>query len=344
MTERAARRIARVPAAAKISAGRVTAGMVALMSFPSLMPWHRCSVTRSAWSRLRLRSWLCVMVAIASCTRGAPAPARKSSEPSAVLAKAAAERIVAVGDLHGDLQVARRVLRLAGALDASDHWAGGKLTVVQTGDTLDRGDEDRAVIDLLERLRSEAAQAGGKLIVLSGNHEIMNVAGDLRYVSPTSAAAFEQGRAAAFAPAGTYARVLADWPVIAQVGRTVFVHGGVLHEHVRYGIDAINRETSAWMRGEAPAPAVIMREDAPVWTRLYSAEPDAAACAQLRQVLAALGADRMVVGHTPQSHGISAACGSQVWRIDTGLSHFYGGPLQLLEIESGQARVRGDAS
>jgi hypothetical protein len=52
----------------------------------------------------------------------------------------------------------------------------------------------------------------------------------------------------------------------------------------------------------------------------------------------------MVVGHTPQSRGISAACGGQVWRIDTGMSHFYGGPLQLLEIESGQVRVRGEAS
>jgi hypothetical protein len=284
------------------------------------------------------------VVAVAGCARGTPAPVRKSIEPSAVAAPTAADRIVAVGDLHGDLQVVRRVLRLAGALDASDHWAGGTLTVVQTGDTLDRGDDDRAVIDLLERLRGEAVQAGGKLIVLSGNHEIMNVAGDLRYVSPTSAAAFEQGRVQAFAPAGTYARVLANWPVIAQVGRSVFVHGGVLDAHVRYGIDAINRETAAWMRGEGPAPAVIMQEDAPVWTRLYSAEPDAAACAQLRRVLAALGADRMVVGHTPQSRGISAACGGQVWRIDTGMSHFYGGPLQLLEIESGQVRVRGEAS
>jgi hypothetical protein len=52
----------------------------------------------------------------------------------------------------------------------------------------------------------------------------------------------------------------------------------------------------------------------------------------------------MVVGHTPQSHGISAACDGQVWRIDTGMSHFYGGPPQWLEIDSGQVRVRGESS
>jgi hypothetical protein len=93
------------------------------------------------------------------------------------------------------------------------------------------------------------------------------------------------------------------------------------------------------MRGEQPAPAVLMREDAPIWSRLYSSEPDGAACAQLRQVLQQLGAARMVVGHTPQLRGITAACDGHVQRIDTGMSHFYAGPLEVLVIEGGQVRV-----
>ena len=56
--------------------------------------------------------------------------------------------------------------------------------------------------------------------------------------------------------------MLAAWPVIAKVSDTVFVHGGVLPQHAQYGIDRINREAAAWMRGEAPAPAVLMRERA----------------------------------------------------------------------------------
>ena len=98
------------------------------------------------------------------------------------------------------------------------------------------------------------------------------------------------------------------------------------------------------MRGERAAPAVMMADDAPVWTRLYSAEEkeiSSEACAQLKQVLRELGADRMVVGHTPQAGGIDGACGDRVWRIDTGLSHHYGGPLQWLEIEGGRARIGG---
>src|SRR5262245_61138965 len=63
-------------------------------------------------------------------------------------------RIVAVGDLHGDLQSTRQALRLARAIDEKDHWIGGDLTLVQTGDQLDRGDQEREILDLLERLTS----------------------------------------------------------------------------------------------------------------------------------------------------------------------------------------------
>jgi len=282
--------------------------------------------------------WLLQLWLVACSSTRAESPAARAE----AYVHRAAGRVVAIGDVHGDLEATRSVLRAAGAIDSNDRWVGGKLVVVQTGDTIDRGDDDRAVIDLIERLRVEARKAGGELIAMSGNHELMNVAGDLRYVSQASAAAFEQGRAQAFAPGGPYARILASWPVITMVDRSVFVHGGVLLQHVRYGIDRINDETAAWMRGERAAPAIVMQEDAPVWTRLYSAadELPAETCAQLKQVLAELGADRMVVGHTPQARGIDAACGDRVWRIDTGMSRHYGGPVQWLEIEAGRARAR----
>ena len=72
-----------------------------------------------------------------------------------------ATRIVAIGDLHGDIDAARRALKLAGAIDDNDHWIGGTLVVVQTGDVLDRGDDEQAILDLLTRLEGEATRAGG---------------------------------------------------------------------------------------------------------------------------------------------------------------------------------------
>src|SRR5580700_4901918 len=66
---------------------------------------------------------------------------------SSRLARPASGRIVAIGDLHGDLDHARRALRLAGAIDVQDQWTGGRLVVVQTGDEIDRGDDDRSILD-----------------------------------------------------------------------------------------------------------------------------------------------------------------------------------------------------
>lgn len=260
------------------------------------------------------------------------------------LSRPAVDELVAIGDLHGDLTATRRALVLAGAIDDRDRWIGGRLIVVQTGDTLDRGDQDRAVFDLMERLRGEAEKVGGALLSLSGNHEVMNVAGDFRYVSPGSFAEFgdPRGRLEAFAPGGVYARQLAARPIVMRVGDTVFVHGGILPKHVRYGLRRMSDEVRAWMLGQRAAPPPIaVGEDGPIWTRLYSSgAPSSSVCAQLSDVLRDLDAKRMVVGHTPQPGGINAACEGKVWRIDTGMSHHYGGPVQVLALHKGVPEVR----
>jgi len=102
----------------------------------------------------------------------------------------APSRLVAVGDVHGDREAFVAVLRAAGIVDEQLHWSAGKDHLVQTGDRVDRGPESRAVMDLLLRLEKEAKKAGGRVHALTGNHEAMNVLGDLRYVTPEEFAAF----------------------------------------------------------------------------------------------------------------------------------------------------------
>jgi hypothetical protein len=120
----------------------------------------------------------------------------------------------------------------------------------------------------------------------------------------------------------------------------VFVHGGVLPKHVTYGLDRMNDELDDWLLGKRhDPPSALVAEDGPVWTRAYSAEGEAPACAQLSAALAALEAKRMVVGHTVQREGVNSACGGAVWRIDVGLSRHFGGPIQALELRGDEARV-----
>ncbi|KAL3530939.1 hypothetical protein ACH5RR_010261 [Cinchona calisaya] len=97
---------------------------------------------------------------------------------------APARRIVAVGDLHGDLYKARSALEIAGVLssDGQDSWIGGETVLVQLGDILDRGEDEIAILSLLRSLDFQAKANGGAVFQVNGNHETMNVEGDFRYV------------------------------------------------------------------------------------------------------------------------------------------------------------------
>ncbi len=100
------------------------------------------------------------------------------------------DAVVAVGDVHGDFDDFVAMLQHLGLIDKQNHWTGGKTTLVQVGDLLDRGPKPREVMDLMMALEKEAAQAGGRVVSLLGNHEMMNMMGDLRYVTPVNYASF----------------------------------------------------------------------------------------------------------------------------------------------------------
>jgi hypothetical protein len=104
------------------------------------------------------------------------------------------ERIVAIGDVHGAYDRFVGILRAAGLIDARARWIGGRAILVQTGDVVDRGAHSRRALDLLRRLEGEAARAGGRVYALLGNHEVMRMVWDLRYLSPEEVAAFRNGR------------------------------------------------------------------------------------------------------------------------------------------------------
>jgi hypothetical protein len=87
------------------------------------------------------------------------------------------EKITAIGDLHGDYENFVQILKGTGLVDKGLHWAAGTTHLVQTGDILDRGNRARDCLDLLMRLETEAAAAGGMVHVLLGNHEELNITG-----------------------------------------------------------------------------------------------------------------------------------------------------------------------
>lgn len=262
-------------------------------------------------------------------------------------------RVVAIGDIHADIGALRRAFQLAGATNASDEWIGGTLTIVQLGDLIGRGDEERQVLDYVFEMQHKAAAAGGAVHALIGNHEVFGGRVDNQAVGPNPFPAWEEvdglrrddprllhlppharARGAALMAGGPYARRIAAFPVVLKIGDTVFVHGGVVPRWARYGIERINHEVRQWLMGLAPEPDAALGVDdgdRVMWTRQFSANVGAADCAVLEESLRILGARRMVVAHTVHAE-ITARCDGRVWAVDVGMSRAYGGQVQVLEI------------
>ena len=195
-----------------------------------------------------------------------------------------AARVVVVPDIHGAYTELTQLLKAIEIIGASLSWIGGEAHLVSLGDLVDLGPKSRAVMDLLMQLQHEAKAAGGRVHVILGNHEHMNLIGDLRYVSSAEYATFidleapqaraqvraqyrndhpdmsvEQlnqsfderyppgyfGHRASFRPEGRYGAWLLSLPVMVIVNDTVYVHGGLPQSAERLSPGQLNQNFSA---------------------------------------------------------------------------------------------------
>jgi hypothetical protein len=192
-------------------------------------------------------------------------------------------------------------------------------------------------MELMIRLQSEAQAAGGQVIPLLGNHEVMNTQGDWRYVHPEDITEFgsARDRQIALSPSGKYGKWLSSLDAVTVVQRTVFVHGGITPTMAKLGLDALNKGVHHEMFGSSKQ---VTGGDGPLWYRGFVQEPESTACPLLEQSLTLLDADRMVVGHTTQRSGvILSRCDGKLAVIDIGISDHYGSHLGYWESRQGDA-------
>lgn len=190
------------------------------------------------------------------------------------------ERVVAVSDIHGAYDPVVATFQRAGLLDDDLAWVGATSHLVIVGDVLDRGPQSRRIMDLLIRLEQDAEEAGGRVHLLLGNHEVMNMVGDNRYVADEEFAAFAAeesaaererwfrqfrgtqpaddneaavrerfdeaappgyfGHRRAFAAEGYYGKWLLQKPYIIVINDTAYVHGGLPTYVTDHGIEGVN--------------------------------------------------------------------------------------------------------
>ena len=311
-----------------------------------------------------LAAWLAVACAVPASLTGLSARATPCDFDKA-------ERIVAVGDVHGAYDRFLEILRAAGVIDDRLRWTGGRTHLVQTGDVLDRGPDSRQALEFLRRLGRDAERAGGRVHALIGNHEAMRLLGDYRYVVPGEYEAFttpeskdtrkfiiekspEADRAKleeetplgmiemirAFGPdqdLGTYVRSL---NAVVRINGIVFLHGGISPAVAAMSCgeinDTVRRELGRDLEKtkKAPLASLTAREDGPLWYRGLANEPDTFA-PEVTKILEAQRARAIVVGHSAYPGPIRVRFDKTVFLIDTGMQPSYvpTGRASALEIK-----------
>ena len=323
----------------------------------------------------RRATGLGLATAIAAAVSAASTPLRSAAAAAPPCEIEKVDRIVAVGDVHGAYDRFVEILQTAGILDRRLRWAGGRAHLVQLGDVVDRGPDSRRALDLVERLQDDARRSGGAVHALLGNHEVMRMTGDLRYVTPGEYEAFVTSRSedlrsdflsrvdpllrdqlpkemplgylemrVAFGPKGQYGERLRKLDAVVKINGVLFVHGGISPDIAGMSCDVLNtavrREITTDVEAASSTPpdsSLSSGENGPLWYRGLAQEPDAFA-QSANEILAKQNARAIVIAHTvTPGRRIEMRFGGKVFQIDTGMQPGYveNGRASALEIKGG---------
>lgn len=267
------------------------------------------------------------------------------------------ERIIVIGDIHGDIKRFKRILIDANIINDNLEWIAQppNTIVVQVGDQIDSAIrvpgtvewevlDDTNMIYFTDSLDNIARTKGGKVISLIGNHELMNVLGNFSYVSQHS---LLSDRHKYFMPKGTLSPILAKRPIVVKIGALFFCHAGVKKSHLdimgKYNKD-ISYLNDIWKRfilsGEIYQDDVEIfekvladGEDGILWTRALDNEEEN------DYVMKKLGLIYMFIGHTPVNS--IKLLNSKIWYTDTGISRsFATTSYQYIDINKHLIQIR----
>ncbi|KAH9600577.1 Calcineurin-like phosphoesterase domain [Trypanosoma melophagium] len=268
-------------------------------------------------------------------------------------------RIIVVGDVHGDVDNFRKILTMADIIDYPNNdtnhvvwkpkWEEKEIelhrtyhtklrtTLVQMGDLIDRGANDLDVLEMAFSLFNQVKNnyTNDNVVLILGNHELLNLQGLFHYVEPESMGGFltKTLRKRAFESDGEFGSfILKNFTVLHLDDGTVFVHAGLNEKVASMGVETINKATKEAIKDKNHKHP-LLGSSGPLWTRKMIMDAMNGHCTNIQKMLLSIGAERIVVGHTVQRSGhVETFCDDIVIAVDVGLSKWMYGNLAALEI------------
>ncbi len=258
------------------------------------------------------------------------------------------ERLLVISDIEGNFEAFKGLLKAAGAVDGTFRWTFGKGHVVLLGDFFDRGLNVTEILWLIYKLEDEAERAGGRVHYLLGNHEVMNLCGDYRYVRnkyTENARLLGEQYPQWYGENSELGRWLRTKNVIVRIGPYVFCHGGISPTVVASGhsLETLNEVARRYLGvpfdqiTDSTAACVFSREHGLLWYR--AAARGKMAPHELEAALSFAEARYSVVGHTLMPE-VTALYGGRLICVDVlHEEHLRNGTLHTLLIEGGMPYV-----
>jgi hypothetical protein len=216
-------------------------------------------------------------------------------------------KVFVVSDIEGQYDIFKQLLIAAGIIDNKLNWIFGRGHLVICGDVFDRGDKVTECLWLIYFLEEKAKAAGGYVHYILGNHEIMNLSDDLRFLNAKYVELAKQ-KAVLYTTFYNNQTELGLWlrtkNIMEKIGDLLFMHGGVSSYINELGqpVHLINSLTRPYYDNRAdsipPVPELLLSDYGPLWYRGYFMSPPA----NMRQVdstLQLFGVKKIIVGHTP---------------------------------------------
>jgi hypothetical protein len=234
-----------------------------------------------------------------------------------------AKKLFVLSDIEGEYQNFKQLLIAAGVMNNQFKWTFGKGHLVICGDMFDRGSEVTEVLWLIYHLEEQAKEEDGYVHFILGNHEVMNLTDDLRYLNKKySKLATDAG--IPYRNFYNKETELGQWlrtkNIIEKIGDLLFVHGGVSQHVNQLGqpVEAINMLARPFYDNTTdslpPVVELLLSDAGPLWYRGYFMNPTAT-MAQVDSTLKLFRVNRIIIGHTPVKQ-ISSFYNGKVINVD----------------------------
>jgi hypothetical protein len=254
------------------------------------------------------------------------------------------DKLLVVSDIEGNFGALSNMLLLNGVIDTAFNWAFGNGHIVLTGDFVDRGQLVTEVLWLIYSLEDKAKAAGGHVHYILGNHEVMNMSGDLRYVNPKykeSASLLNATIESLFDEHSELGRWLRTKNIVEKIGDNLFVHGGISDEMNKLKLSVSDINTMArpfyadttYKYPDKKLP-VIFSDAGPFWYRgYYQKDPENLLPLQIRKTLSRSGAKHIFTGHSIVGDTISVWFDGRLVNTDV---HHAEGKSEAVLMENGK--------